>query len=57
MCLGFFLKILFIYFLDRGGVGRKRGRETSMCERNINWLPLAFSPTNWGLGPQPRYVP
>ena len=24
-----------------GKGGRKRGRETSMCERNINWLPLA----------------
>ena len=29
---GFFLKILFIYFLDRGEgrKGRKRGKETSM---------------------------
>ena len=32
----------FIYLLlERGEGGRKRGRETSMCERKINWLPLA----------------
>ena len=31
----------FIYFQRQGNGGRKRGRETSMCEKNINWLPLA----------------
>ena len=40
--LFYFFKILFIYFWREGKGGRKRGRETSMCERNINvWLPLA----------------
>ena len=34
------LKILFIYILEREEGGRKRGTETSMCERYINWLPL-----------------
>ena len=32
----------FIYlFLQRGKGGRKRGRETSMCKRNIDQLLLA----------------
>ena len=30
----------FIYFLEKRG-GKKRGRETLMCETNIDWLPLA----------------
>ena len=34
----FFFKILF---LERGKEGREGGRETSMCQRNIHWLPLA----------------
>ena len=33
-------KFLFIYFYREGIGGRKRGRETSMPERNINRLPL-----------------
>ena len=28
-----------------GKGGRERGREPSMGERNINWLPLAHAPT------------
>ena len=40
-CLSFFFKnIVFIYFQREGNRGRRRGRETSMCERNINQLPL-----------------
>ena len=30
-------------FLERGKGGIKRGRQTSMCEGNINRLPLAHS--------------
>ena len=37
-----FLKYNFIYLLlERGKGGRKRGRETSMCKRNIDQLLLA----------------
>ena len=32
--------IFKIYFLRMWKGGRKRERETLMCERNINWLPL-----------------
>ena len=39
----------FIYFLRAGKGGRKRGRETSVCD----WL--THTP-NWGLGPPPRHV-
>ena len=39
--LSFFLKILFIYFQRKVKEGRKREKETLMCERNIYWLPLA----------------
>ena len=46
--VSFFLKISFIYFLDRGR--RKRGRVTSMC----GCLSHTF---HWGPGPQPRHVP
>ena len=35
-----FKRLLFI-FRERG---RKGGSDTSMCERNINWLPLACAP-------------
>ena len=49
----FFLKISFIYFFSEGKGGRKRGRETSMCKRNIG--RLSHSP-NWGPGPKPRHV-
>ena len=41
----------FYLFLECG----KEGKETLVCERNINWLPLAGS--NWGPGPQARHVP
>ena len=34
-------KIACIYFKREGKRGRKKGRETSMCERNIDRLPLA----------------
>ena len=35
-------------FLEEGKEGRKRGRETSMCERNIDQLPLICPhPRNW----------
>ena len=39
-----FLKILFIYYYREGKGGRKRGRETSRCERYIDWLPLMCPP-------------
>ena len=32
-------KILFIYFEREGKGERKRGRERSMCERNITFAP------------------
>ena len=35
---------------------RKRGRETSMWERNISWLPLVHIPTR-GLNLQPKHGP
>ena len=38
--LSFYLKISFIYF-QREGKGGRRRRESSTCERNINWLPPA----------------
>ena len=38
-----------------GKGGRKRGRETSMCERNIDWG--AFCTPQMGMDPQPRHVP
>ena len=34
-------KILHIYFQREGKGGGKRGRETLMWERNIDWSPLA----------------
>ena len=40
----FFIKILFIYYQREGKGGRKRGRETSMCERHMDWLPLTGPP-------------
>ena len=39
--VSFLLLLLdFIYFQKEGKGGRKRGRETLMCERYINQLPL-----------------
>ena len=51
----FFWKILFTYFQREGKGGRKRGRETSMCKRSIDQLPLACPQPEPGL--QPRHVP
>ena len=39
--LRFLKKILFIYFYTEVKRGRKRGRETPMCNRYIHQLPLA----------------
>ena len=40
---GFPLYFYFIYlFLERGKGGKKRGRELSICKRNIDRLPLAM---------------
>ena len=51
MLLGtFFFKKDFIYlFLERGKVGRKKGRERSMCG-------CLLHTSYWGPGPQPRHV-
>ena len=35
-----FLKRFYL-LLEWGKGGRKRGKETQMCERNVDWLPLA----------------
>ena len=32
--------MIFIYSERERKGGKKRGRETLMCERNIDWLPL-----------------
>ena len=41
-----FLKKDFIYLLlEKRKGGRKTERETSMCEKYIDWLPLAHSQT------------
>ena len=42
--------------LERGNGGRKKGRETSMWESNIDQLTLCTLP-NGGLNPWPRHVP
>ena len=47
-----FLVIFKITWRRREG---ERGRETSMWERNINWLPLVHTLTR--MKPQPRLVP
>ena len=58
-----FLKILFIYFERERKGERKSGRETSMCERNIDQY-LSHVPNQGGgagglggPGRQPRHVP
>ena len=38
-------KVFINLFLEKGKGGQKRGRETSMCERHTDWLPLARTPT------------
>ena len=43
----FFIKILFIYVLERGREGEREGEKLTV------WLPL----THWAPGPQPRHVP
>ena len=50
----FFFNILFIRFSREGKGGRKRRRETLMCERNINCL---WHTPSQGPGPQPSHVP
>ena len=57
ICLCVFKILLF--YLERGKVRRKRGRETSMWERNINMLTLACTTTEDQARAlsQPRHVP
>ena len=50
----FFLKISFIYFLERGE-GRERGRETSMCERYC--LVVSRTPPTGDLAHNPGRYP
>ena len=50
----FSLKISFIHS-ESGEGGRMRRRETMMCERNVNQLPLTRP--NWGPGQKARDVP
>ena len=40
-----FVKIDRSILRERGRAGRKKGRETSMSERNIDWFPLARAPS------------
>ena len=42
-CRNIFQRFYLFIFRERKG-GRKRGRETSVCERNIHWLLLAYWP-------------
>ena len=46
----YFLKILFIYFLDRGGEGEREG-EKHQCVVASRTLPI------WGLGCNPGMCP
>ena len=39
--LNIFKRFYYLFFRERGKGERKRGRETLMCKRNINCLPLA----------------
>ena len=48
-------KNYFFTFLREGEGGRKRRRETAMCERYVDWLPLAHPQLGPGL--HPRRVP
>ena len=41
---GQFSYIFFFFFLDFIYLFLERGRETSMCERSIDWLPLVCTP-------------
>ena len=50
------LKILVLFFYGERKGGRKRGRATLTCERNINWL-VASHNHHWQPGLQPRHVP
>ena len=44
--VSFYKKKMLFTFREKGKEGeRKRGREISMCERNIDWLPLIHTPT------------
>ena len=51
-CCYYYYDILFIL----RGEGKERGREISMCERYIDWLPLSC-PQLGGPSLQPRHVP
>ena len=50
----FFLRFYSFTFRERGRKGRKKGRETSVCKKYMDPLPLAH-PT-WGPGPQLSHV-
>ena len=43
--INYFFKDFIYLFLERGKGGRKRGRETSVWERNINQLPFVCTRT------------
>ena len=56
--MSFSFHFILIFDFREGKGRRKRGRETLMQERNINWLPSVHTPTRrspvtW----QPRHVP
>ena len=38
-----FLDFIYLFLEKEEGRG-KSGKETSVCERNINWLPLTHAP-------------
>ena len=41
VCGFLFLMVFFTYFRERGRKGERRKRETSICKRYTDWLPLA----------------
>ena len=45
--LHIFKRIFLVYFSREGKVGTK-GRETAMCKRYMNWLPLAHPQSGTG---------
>ena len=51
----FLFYFIYLLFLEGWKRGRKRDRETSMWERNINQFPLVYSRP--GPNPQSRHVP
>ena len=52
----FFSSIFYLFIFRERSKEGERGRETLMCERYIELLPLSHT-TNWEPGPQPRHVP